>query len=440
MIWRLWLASCLLALSLTANAQDGPNPDNASTHLEPDIMPADLALLVQPLTQSELLDEIAAWQGLVQRAVANLNTVRLQVRRINEIEAAEEAGEEPPPPAGIGGEVDVAEKERLAEEAGQLQARRAALLDRFNVVVDEYESKGGDPTEFRTYASAVSGVEVDWTDPESAWTTIRSWAVSEEGGIRLALRVLTFVAVLAAAWVVGAIVSWVFAAGFHFAGTGSKLLRSFVVRWSRRVIFFIGAMIGLAALGVNVTPLVAALGAAGFVIGFALQSTLSNFASGLLIMTQRPFDVGDVVETGGVMGVIQQVSLFNTHIDTFDNKKMIVPNNTIWSGTITNATASEQRRLDMEFDVAETVATDEAERTLNEVVDGHAQVLKDPEPTIKFDGIVPAASLGAATEPGSWKRFIVRFWAKTPDLYAVRWDLIRAMETRLGAGAIRRVA
>jgi hypothetical protein len=94
----------------------------------------------------------------------------------------------------------------------------------------------------------------------------------------------------------------------------------------------------------------------------------------------------------------------------------------------------------MEVDIAESVATEEAERALEEVVGGHGQVLAEPEPVIKFDGIVPAASLGAATASGSFKRFVVRFWAKTPDLYAVRWDLIRAMETKLGQGIVRRAA
>ncbi|NBB70691.1 MAG: mechanosensitive ion channel [Alphaproteobacteria bacterium] len=444
-MWTKWLKMLALSAVVLASAladtaaQEGPDPSRAVTHLEPMIAPARLDLLVQPLTQSELLDEVAAWQGLLQASVAELNDVQLRLRKINAIEAAREAGEEPRAAELVGSEVDVADRERLSEQAGELLARRSTLLDRFKVVVDAYEAKGGDPAAFRTYARAVSGVKVDWTDPQSAWKTISEWATSEEGGLRLAQRVGVFAAVLVAAYVAGAVISWIFAAGFSFAGSGSKLLRRFVVRWSRRVVFFIGAMIGLSALGVNVTPLVAALGAAGFVVGFALQSTLSNFASGLLLMTQRPFDVGDVVEAAGVTGVIQQVSLFNTQIDTFDNKKMVIPNNSIWEGTITNSTASEQRRLDMEFDVAEGIVTEEAERTLNEVVSGHAQVLGDPEPVIKFDGIVPAASLGAATEPGSWKRFVVRFWAKTPDLYAVRWDLIRAMETKLGAGAIRRV-
>ncbi|MFW5833231.1 MAG: hypothetical protein ACOCYE_03940 [Pseudomonadota bacterium] len=245
------LAMCVVTVSVSA--QDAPDPSRALTHLEPTIAPGNLALLVQPLTQGELLDEIAAWQRLLQQTVTNLNTVRLQLRKINAIRAAEEAGEEPDPAVLIGPAVDVDDQERLAEQAGELLAQRATLLERFLVVIDEYESKGGDGTEFRTYASAVSGVEVDWTDPHSAWRTIRAWGVSEEGGIRLGVRILTFLGVLLAAYVAGAVISWIFAAGFRFSGTGSKLLRRFVVRWSRRLVFFIGALVGLAALGVNVT-------------------------------------------------------------------------------------------------------------------------------------------------------------------------------------------
>jgi len=86
---------------------------------------------------------------------------------------------------------------------------------------------------------------------------------------------------------------------FRLSGAGSKLLRRFVLKWSRRVAFIIGAIMGLSALGLNITPLIAAIGATGFVIGMALQNPLFNFASGLLIMTQRPFDVGDAIEGTG---------------------------------------------------------------------------------------------------------------------------------------------
>ena len=113
----------------------------------------------------------------------------------------------------------------------------------------------------------------------------------------------------------------------------------------------IGFIVGLAALEIDITPLLAAVGAAGFVVGFALQGTLSNFASGLLILAYRPFDVGDVIEAAGVSGSVDSVSLFSTHVRTFDNKLMIVPNNDIWGGTITNATASDTRRVDLVFGI-----------------------------------------------------------------------------------------
>ena len=140
---------------------------------------------------------------------------------------------------------------------------------------------------------------VNWTDPRSYWKTFKSWASSDEGGVALAKRIGIFGAVLVGAYLAGIVVSWIFAIIFRLSGAGSKLLRRFVLKWSRRVAFIIGAIMGLSALGLNITPLIAAIGATGFVIGMALQNTLFNFASGLLIMTQRPFDVGDAIEGDG---------------------------------------------------------------------------------------------------------------------------------------------
>jgi small conductance mechanosensitive channel len=435
MMWTQVLILIVLLFGAPLHAQEAADPSRAITALDPTVTPQNLGLLAMPLTQSELKDEIAAWQKRLQAVVTELNAVQIQLNKIHTIETAREAGAELPEHALVGLEADVSDKEKLAEEAGDLLAKKGALQDRFKVIVDAYEEKGGDPAEYRTFAKAVSGVQVNWTDPHSAWKTISGWATSKEGGIKLGLRIAAFAGVLLAAWIVGALVSWILAAGFRFTGTGSKLLRRFVVRWSRRVIFFIGAMIGLSALGVNVTPLLAAFGAAGFVIGLALQGTLSNFASGLLIMTQRPFDVGDSVEAAGVSGTVDQVSLFNTHLITPDNKHIVVPNNSIWGGTITNATASEQRRLDMQVEIDASVGTEEAEKKLASLVAGHEKVVHEPAPSVRFDSYLPGEG-----ESGASKRFAINFWAKTGDLSDIRWDLIHAMEREFGTGALQKVA
>ena len=176
---------------------------------------------------------------------------------------------------------------------------------------------------------------------------------------------------------------------------------------------------------VNITPLLAAIGAAGFVIGFALQGTLSNFASGLLILAYRPFDVGDVIEAAGVSGVVDSVSLFSTHIRTFDNKLMIVPNNDIWGGTITNATASETRRVDMVFGIGYEDDVDKAKDILETLVQQHELVLEEPAPVVQLH------ELGDSSI-----NFVCRPWTKTGDYWTVYWDITRAVKDEFDRNGI----
>lgn len=412
----------ILAAPLPAAAQDGPDPSAAFTADQPAIEPGALAVLLRPLTLAEVENEVVRWQQLIQETDTALADVQLRLRKIAAIRAAEEAGEEPPASAMVGPVVDPADREDLAETAGGLLVRRARLIENYETVLAEFAEKGGDPVPYQAYADAVAGVDVDWTNPEAAYLTIQAWASSEEGGQALAGRIGVFAAVIIGAYVAGAILSWVFALFFRFTGTGSKLLRRFVVRWTRRVIFFIGALVGLSALGVNVTPLVAALGAAGFVVGFALQNTLSNFASGLLIMTQHPFDVGDSITAAGISGTVDRVTLFSTHITTFDNSKLIVPNNSIWSSVIENSTAAHTKRLDLQFDVKAPVAVEEAERKMREVLSEHPKVLRDPAPVVRMDDI---------TEDGF--KLACWPWVRTADTGEVRYDIIRAARDRLRA-------
>jgi uncharacterized membrane protein YdjX (TVP38/TMEM64 family) len=105
-----------------------------------------------------------------------------------------------------------------------------------------------------------------------------------------------------------------------------------------------GFAIALTMLEIDITPVLAAIGATGLVVGLALQGTLSNFASGLMILINRPFDVGNVVSAGGVTGMVHQMNLFSTTFRTFDNQTIHVPNNEIWNHVITNITANPTRR------------------------------------------------------------------------------------------------
>ncbi len=124
----------------------------------------------------------------------------------------------------------------------------------------------------------------------------------------------------------------------------SHLLRRMIVSTVRNLIVIFGILIAISQLGISLGPLLAGLGIAGFIIGFALQDSLANFASGMMILMYRPFDVGDTVEAGGIRGKVSHMSLVNTTFMTFDNQKLVVPNNLIWQTVITNVTAQRSRR------------------------------------------------------------------------------------------------
>ena len=197
----------------------------------------------------------------------------------------------------------------------------------------------------------------------------------------------------------------------------SSLLRTMIVASVRNLVILIGILIATSQLGVSLGPLLTGIGIAGFIIGFALQDSLSNFASGMMILMYRPFDVGDVVEAGGVKGMVNDMSLVNTTFMTLDNQKMIVPNNLIWQSVITNVTAQTTRRIDLVFGIAYEDDIDLTERVLREVVEAHDAVLDHPELVIRLH------ELGESTV-----NFIVRPWVKTDDYWDTYWDLTRAVK------------
>ena len=199
----------------------------------------------------------------------------------------------------------------------------------------------------------------------------------------------------------------------------SQLMQEFFISMSGKAIFFIGLLIALAQVGLDLTPILTGFGVAGVIIGFALQDTLSNFASGMMLLIYRPFDVNDFVEAGGVSGKVSHMSLVNTTIKTFDNQIIIVPNSKIWGDTIKNVTHERVRRIDMVFGIGYKDSIEHAEKVLNDIIDEHPLILKSPEKTIKVH-----------TLNTSSVDFIVRPWVKTDDYWDVYWDVTREVKLR----------
>lgn len=168
----------------------------------------------------------------------------------------------------------------------------------------------------------------------------------------------------------------------------------------------------LSRLGVQTASLVAVLGAAGLAIGLALQDSLANFAAGILMITLRPFKIGDYIEGAGTSGTVEDIGLFVTTCKTPDNKKVVIPNTKLMSDNIVNYTALEIRRLDMVIGVSYDDEIRTVESVLLDILDKHERVLKEPPPAV---GILQFAD--------SSVEFAVRPWVRTVDYWDVYFDL-----------------
>lgn len=165
-------------------------------------------------------------------------------------------------------------------------------------------------------------------------------------------------------------------------------------------------------LGVNTTSFLTVVGAASLAVGLALKDSLGNFASGVMLILFRPFRVGDVVTVGGETGSVQEITIFNTVLNTGDNQRKIIPNSTISNGTITNITANPTRRIDLVIGISYDDDIRLAKDTLVEILASEDRILKDPAP------LVAVAELGASSVD-----LVVRPWVKTDDYWKVKFDI-----------------
>lgn len=435
-VWR----SLALMVLLGAGYHGPVWAKGAVTTAQPAIPVDELELRLKPLTRAQLKVEADGWLQLLQAKVKEISTAEISAmhkkkaladagasgdaRAVTQMAEgpATSPGDKSAPRAVTATKQQAAERSVVLNKLAQLREQQAALVDRTGEVVNAFEEKGGDSgqvEEYRQYIDAVSGLRVDVSDAQAVWSTVTGWLKSSEGGLRWARNVLMFLVIV----VVFVVLSGMAAKATNRVLTRSKrvtrLLGDFMVTTVRRLVLAIGVIVGLAAMEVNIGPLLAVIGAAGFVIAFALQNSLGNFASGILILVFRPFDVGDVIEVAGVVGKVQSMNLLSINITTPDNKSVIVANNQVWDGAITNITGSDTRRVDLVFGIAYSDDIDHARKVLEELVGAHAKVLETPEPVIRMH------ELGDSSV-----NFICRPWVLTADYWEVYWDLTAAVKQR----------
>jgi small conductance mechanosensitive channel len=481
--WLAWLTIVFSTMSGATFAKDCPTDIKVVTSTDAQVPVEVLSERVKPLTKCELEAEAQAWLLILKEKVTEISNAEVaaiykkeEIKKTEQMEAtledvekAKEAEAEPEAAQEAARKAEQALKEAKeaekkskkdtavqeaikaaaheAQEEGQpvdtaktkteaqgdiktalikhatvLMAERTALVDRFNVVLDELRAKGGDTAEYDTYIKAVSGIKVDVTDASATWTTITGWLLSAEGGFRWAVNLVQFIVIVIIFYLLSIVAGKAARKAAARSKTSSSLLSEFLVMSARRLVLFIGLFVGLSALEINVGPVLAVIGAAGFVIAFALQNSLSNFASGILMLIYRPFDTGDVINVAGTLGKVESMNLLSTQLRTPDNQLVIVPNNSVWGDVITNITGITQRRVDMVFGIGYNDDIDKAQKILEEIVNGHELVLKEPEAIVKLHELAESSV-----------NFICRPWTRPEDYWTVYWDVTREVKRRFDA-------
>jgi len=203
------------------------------------------------------------------------------------------------------------------------------------------------------------------------------------------------------------------------------MLIDFIANIAYALLLVIVVLSALDQLGVKTTSALAILGAAGLAVGLSLQNSLSNFASGVMLIVFRPFKTGDYVEAGGTSGIVEAISLFTTRMRTGDNREVIVPNGQIYSGTITNYSARDTRRIDMLFSIGYEDDIKLAKTLIESALGQESRILADPAPAIMV------MELGASSVD-----LAVRPWVNSAEYWLVRSDLLESIKAAFDANGI----
>ncbi len=470
----LWLSIACSFGVLNASTLNDVDVYQSTTSLDSHVAMDELEFALIPLTKTELSVEVDAWLFLLKEKASIVSEAEILVsQKQQSILAAQEISDlseesaellhksKADKAAAAQLKIDLAEINALAKEledkkaqqavktfteapeklitlaekanaySEKIQHRRELLiknltllrndknntLERFKLVLVNWENKGGDAAELHLYANALTGTSVDLSDSSAAWLTIKAWLMSQDGGLRWLANFIKFFIALILVYLLSRTAGKLTDAALANNNNLSMLLKEFIKVSIRRVILVIGFIVSVTLIEINVGPVLALIGAAGLVVGLALQSTLSNFASGMLILIYRPFDIGDIVEIDGAIGTVHSMTLLSTAIKTFDNQHLVVPNNTVWGTTIVNVTGSNTRRVDLVFGIGYGDDMDKAEKIMQKVLENHDLILKYPEPVIKVNELADSSV-----------NFICRPWVKTENYLDVYWDITRQVK------------
>ncbi|MEM8834355.1 MAG: mechanosensitive ion channel domain-containing protein [Planctomycetota bacterium] len=412
-----------LTARLIASIRDEPPVHERAVPWEVPL--AELEVELKPLPRASLEERLEIWRAMLQSQLRQRSRIDILLSDNKKFEEklAEERAK-----VAVSGLADVEPAPLKAQLAAQSQQRQlivSAITDRVNLIASMIKKRGGDPSQTAAYVANTTGQRLNITDPSILQAQVLAWLTSPAGGVEIGLNFLKFLGIVVAFWLLSRALARVVFAAVKRMPRASTMLAPVLSGTVKRVTLIIGFIIGLTMFGLETGPLIAAIGAAGLVIGLALQGTLSNFASGILILINKPYDVGDVINAGGVLGKVEAMNLVSTSVLTFDNQLMLVPNNQIWNGVITNVTGKKTRRVDLTFGISYTADIERAISIINECIHAHDKTLDTPAPVVRVHELADNSV-----------NIVARPWSKTADYWDVYWDLTRAVKHRFDDAGI----
>ena len=369
------------------------------------------------LKQLELsaADDLAIFDSLLkQRSLTVSSEIKLVLNKLSDLKKQYKTAAE-------------GDKDKLNTNILALEEFKVGLTNSLTELVKLLHEREIDTLEYSELLIKATGqISTEILDKDVAFSLLshtlengKNWL--KENGLRISLNLLFVIFILGFFKILALLIKRLLRKVLKAKNTKmSQLGGNFLVSMSGKIVMLLGIIVALSQLGFKIGPLLAGLGIAGFILGFALQDVLSNFASGVMILLYQPFDVGDVIEVPEVSGTVQSMNLVSSIILTFDNQKLVVPNNKIWGNIIRNVHAERVRRVDLVFGIAYEADIDQAEQIFQNILDDHELVLTRPESNIKLH------TLGESSV-----NFIVRPWVISEDYWTVYWDITRTVKKRL---------
>ena len=207
--------------------------------------------------------------------------------------------------------------------------------------------------------------------------------------------------------------------------TREETLKRYLLNGVKWVLYAILVISVIGILGIPMASVIAVLASAGLAVGMAMQGSLGNIAGGIMLLIFRPFKVGDYINAAGGEGVVKEISLFYTVLNTTDNKTVTIPNGALMNANVTNMTAEELRRVDLTFGCAKGEDVTKIQQIMLDVMAANEMVEKDPTPFARLSGGTNEAM-----------EFTARAWCKSADYWTVYFDLTQAITEALGAAGV----